>query len=244
MLPDDPRCVFSSQVEPEALREILRALDPKEITELGCRVIKQPGACALCVANDDCNKVPMHNHCFPAETHVMASGVKRAYRRWYEGEMVEMTTSGDVLRGTPNHPILTERGWVALGGLDKNDHVVSDPSHQSVPNSQNIPIGEIFDSAAGHRHSAMGQRAEFHGDGFDGEVVTVTNDAVTLGRSLDGLAGMVKLDQVVKVRRFPFKGDVYNLETVSGWYVANNILVKNCRCKPEFFLMRDYIEAE
>jgi hypothetical protein len=63
MLPDDPRCVFSSQVEPEALQEILRALDPKEITELGCRVIKQPGACALCVANDDCNKVPMHNHC-------------------------------------------------------------------------------------------------------------------------------------------------------------------------------------
>jgi hypothetical protein len=47
---------------------------------------------------------------------------------------------------------------------------------------------------------------------------------------LDRFPGDVILDPVVSVRRYPFAGHVYNLQTVSGWYIANGILAHNCRC--------------
>ena len=43
-------------------------------------------------------------------------------------------------------------------------------------------------------------------------------------------AGLVQFDQVQGIRRIQFKGHVYNLETASGWYIANNIITHNCRC--------------
>jgi hypothetical protein len=45
------------------------------------------------------------------------------------------------------------------------------------------------------------------------------------------LSGLVALDEVIAVRRFPFAGHVYNLETSGGWYIANGIIVHNCRCR-------------
>jgi len=55
-------------------------------------------------------------------------------------------------------------------------------------------------------------------------------DAKTAGELLDGLAGLIALDQVVKVERHDFSGHVYNLQTGGGWYTANTIVVHNCRC--------------
>ena len=40
----------------------------------------------------------------------------------------------------------------------------------------------------------------------------------------------ILLDQVVSVERIAFVGHVYNLETLSGWYVAEGIVSHNCRC--------------
>jgi hypothetical protein len=50
----------------------------------------------------------------------------------------------------------------------------------------------------------------------------------------DRRAGAVALDQVVRIRRRPWSGHVYNLETVAGWYVANGLIVHNCRCTTEY----------
>jgi hypothetical protein len=47
---------------------------------------------------------------------------------------------------------------------------------------------------------------------------------------LDGAAGEVFADQIVRVDRVRFKGHVYNLETVTGAYVAGGIITHNCRC--------------
>lgn len=38
------------------------------------------------------------------------------------------------------------------------------------------------------------------------------------------------LAKVVKVERFIFTGHVFNLDTGVGWYIANGITVRNCRC--------------
>lgn len=40
-----------------------------------------------------------------------------------------------------------------------------------------------------------------------------------------------KLDAVLNIRRRRFSGHVYNLETSKGWFVANGIITKNCRCR-------------
>lgn len=50
------------------------------------------------------------------------------------------------------------------------------------------------------------------------------------GRDLyDALAGEVTLDEIVHIDVSDFAGHVYNLETGSGWYHANSIIVHNCR---------------
>lgn len=41
------------------------------------------------------------------------------------------------------------------------------------------------------------------------------------------------LDVVTVVSRSPFRGHVYNLQTTTGWYVANGIITHNCRCFPK-----------
>lgn len=63
-------------------------------------------------------------NCFPAGT-LVSGEIVGATRHWYEGDLVEIATrGGHKLAGTPNHPILTSRGWVALGALNEGDDVV------------------------------------------------------------------------------------------------------------------------
>lgn len=62
---DDPDCYFPIQMT--NVDEILELLHPDRLLEHGCRVIKRPGCCALCAANEDCRRIPMHVrcHCVP-----------------------------------------------------------------------------------------------------------------------------------------------------------------------------------
>lgn len=46
----------------------------------------------------------------------------------------------------------------------------------------------------------------------------------------DALAVLVSLAKVTQVDRFVFRGHVFNLDTGVGWYIANGIALKNCRC--------------
>lgn len=63
-------------------------------------------------------------------------------------------------------------------------------------------------------------------------------DAVD-GRKLAlSLAGQVTTDDVVDIGRREFAGHVFNLQTGGGWYVAESILVSNCRHK-----LREYIHG-
>ena len=59
-------------------------------------------------------------------------------------------------------------------------------------------------------------------------------DAELGSQLLDGNAGLIEFDKIVSVRRYPFSGHVYNLETEEGWYAASGLIVHNCRCWIEF----------
>lgn len=118
-------------------------------------------------------------NCFPGDTFVTAENVQAATKRWYEGELVEIETSlGYKLSGTPNHPILTSRGWVALGLLQKGDSIIcgtftkkmalSHPDVNYVP----APLSQVYDTIAstGIMERVVGVDVDFHGDGMDTDV--------------------------------------------------------------------------
>lgn len=269
---------------------------------------------------------PLHPRCFPAEQLVEAIGIRRIYRRWYVGPMVKVwTAAGQEFTSTPNHPILTDAGWVAAGLLDEGDSLVHCTLGQNRvalinPDVERGPtqIGELFDTAAttGLKQRIRGRSTQFHGDGRDGEVEIITIDrklldwiesssleqdeekiftptgvgetlsgterladlagvgmgggrercsfvgscpvhsnkhgftAVTrldisfeqtatddgttdpkgIGQRLFRFAGEITSDKVIRVERVAFHDWVYNLESVDGWYIADCIIVGNCRC--------------
>lgn len=69
---DDPECYFPIRVV--GLDDALESINPEAFSELACRVIKRPDCCALCAANEDCRRIPLHVrcHCVP-EFYVMAA---------------------------------------------------------------------------------------------------------------------------------------------------------------------------
>lgn len=123
-------------------------------------------------------------NCFPGETRVMARGVRRIFRRWYSGDLVEIrTTLGHHLTGTPNHPVLTPEGWIALGALDEGGHVFSggrlDPLLGAHRDDDDAPptLEQVFRlSSGGDRALHVGSPLDFHGDGQGHEVDVVSVD--------------------------------------------------------------------
>ena len=121
-------------------------------------------------------------YCFVGETLVESqTAIEKAYSREYSGPLVTIrTATGNELTGTPNHPILTDYGWVALGLLNEGDYVISravveevgvgDPDVQNQP----APIAEVARALTlangSDTERVMGLDMDFHGDGGNGYV--------------------------------------------------------------------------
>lgn len=69
---------------------------------------------------------PAHFQCYPGYSNLQAIGKLQAvYRRWYKGQLVVFkTASGPDKSVTPNHPVLTLRGWVPANGLVIGDKII------------------------------------------------------------------------------------------------------------------------
>src|SRR5499427_9450775 len=146
--------------------------------------------------------IRIHNviSCFPGDTVVEARGVQRGYRRWYEGDVITVETRAGVLTGTPNHPVLTQQGWVALGELHGDDYLVRgafsewvsrrDPDVEHRP----APFTQMYEAMAGVTRRVVGCAVDFHGDGGNGDV-----DVVALHRVLrrDAADPITELDEEV-----------------------------------------------
>ncbi len=129
---------------------------------------------------------PAHpNCCLPGTVVAPGGRISAQFTRWFEGEVVTISTTRNDLTVTPNHPILTQRGWVAAGALEVGDHVfeTADPAAASAavdPHDHNMParIEEVAAAllmAGGRATRGMPAPTEaFHGDGIpDGEVDVV-----------------------------------------------------------------------
>ena len=133
-------------------------------------------------------------YCFPGDTLIhFADNVEVAYRRWYSGELTEIVTaSGKTLRATPNHPIMTTNGFVAIGSLQKGDSVIEVSEEcigvfQRESNCDNATplISDIFCASRlfGRSEIISGQSQQFHGDGTDYDVdIVYPTRPLTFGR--------------------------------------------------------------
>jgi len=196
-------------------------------------IVRAAGACKRCRQNQDPAAIPVHMQCFPAGTVVSGPKAVASVTRWYSGELVEIETrSGAVLASTPNHPILTVQGWVPMGLLEQGDQVVSQGGSE-----RSALIEDVASSVGEHSMEVAVTDESFHGDGTGSRRATVTTLDCPVGdctadASAIGL-GEYSADQIVKVRRYPFSGYVYNLETGCGWYLASSVVVHNCNCRVE-----------
>lgn len=132
---------------------------------------------------DEITKPGEEVYCLPGDSRIpFADGVEVAYRRWYSGELTEIVmTSGKTLRATPNHPVMTPNGWVAIGLLKEGDDVIeaAEQDIKSWKHNQGdaIPtIAQIFDAVRGLGVAQVvgGRREQFHGDGSEGDIDVVS----------------------------------------------------------------------
>jgi len=178
----------------------------------------------------------LHWNCFPAGTLVTSSSPIRAVmKRWFDGDLIIINTAGGRLVScTPNHPILTTRGWVAAEQIDRLDQVVCDGGSQWVAcgddDSDDMPariedVTEAFLASSGMVSMEVPVSAPyFHGDGAGSDVAVVGADRGLLvaretssTKHLDQL-GLVSGDSLtaVPVARFGAFGALLNASFAAG----------------------------
>ena len=122
----------------------------------------------------------VRTECLVGDTRVSGAMVRAVHRRAYSGPVVEIVTAGGrKFTTTPNHPMLTRRGWVGSGSLSEGDDLVCDGRQEDFGTTSDedvaarpTTIGEIFDSIAtvGFGERVRTAQPDFHGDGMDGNV--------------------------------------------------------------------------
>lgn len=167
------------------------------------RVLSGSENCALCVIASTQryhvgNLMPIHPGCVPGDSTVSIPAGDRGSagtfawrelqavsRRLFKGELVEfVTASGDRVRVTPNHPVLTGKGWLPAHLLSKGDAVFRSGSRERVigggPDVHQGPVlaQDVFDAARMTFPLVCVPLAteDFHADGADGEVEIVYTD--------------------------------------------------------------------
>ncbi|MFI2664871.1 hypothetical protein [Micromonospora carbonacea] len=132
-----------------------------------------------------------HPRCLPAGVVVSGPATLAATRRWYQGELVVLTTaSGQELPITGNHPVLTDRGWLPANFIEEGDHVVRSTFAQgasalTVPDEDQVPsrVEDLWRPGGVMPLLQMPTAAEdFHGDGGHGDVDVVLTDRLLRDR--------------------------------------------------------------
>jgi hypothetical protein len=136
--------------------------------------------------------------CLAPSTEILyAVGISSVSRRHYDGPCLKIVTATAPERPlviTPNHPVLTARGWVSAQTLDVEDDLIELVQQyvrpgMGIDDEDHRPptIAEIFDTAAKAWgiHSERDSSLQFHGDGTPDGNIDIVRPARLLSFSVD-----------------------------------------------------------
>jgi hypothetical protein len=127
---------------------------------------------------------------------------RKFFKRSFTGELTRLVTGmGSTIEATGNHPVLTQRGWIAIKDVNLADYVVKIRDQQinrhEFNNQQSVPsIGKIFEALSiifGIEVIAPASIAQFHGDATNNEV-----DIITVQCFLPDEINIIELQQFFK----------------------------------------------
>ena len=188
---------------------------------------------------DEPPDVPAHPHCFPGDVKLFpTSGVRAVSRRRYRGLLLTIhCLSGRVVRCTPNHPLLAvDKGWCAAYRLQGGDRLICSAGMEEGGTGESWWVEQPGITA----DRVVQTREMYHGDGTPGEEGFLRGLADTMSPFAGPL--LTYPDLITSVTDEDWEGQVYNLETEAGWYLANGVVSKNCRCYPETHIQGDPME--
>ena len=139
-----------------------------------------------------------HANCVLGDTVLQTPDLENVQRAYYSGPIVKIVTAfGRELSVTPNHIVLTPRGWVAAKNLTNADSVISynvgeESTSEVNPNDNKSPasiekIFAAFVESGGMMSVSMPSTAEdFKGDGLgvQGKIDIISADSL-LGSDID-----------------------------------------------------------
>jgi hypothetical protein len=122
-------------------------------------------------------------NCFVGSTKVsLDSGARKLIRSGYTGKVVSLFAGAVNFTATPNHPILTQRGWIAAGDIKRGDYIVQVVSKSGIMGENKNHDIPTFDDAfaafalRGKAQLFTGSSFDFYGDVPDGNVDVIPID--------------------------------------------------------------------
>lgn len=181
-------------------------------------------------------------NCFPGETPLSdAEGVKKLWRRWYRGELSVLSTEGGkTIKATPNHPVLTQRGWIGIKEVRSGDYLFERLDERGGAIKENVQgaypsFSEVFDAASSYivPSTSAGSLLQFHGDGADLEIETIDFEGV-LPNIIDPIEIKKFFEFLFPVANHVIKGvvsDGFNAtyNALSGLFCAPKSIVGSAR---------------
>ncbi len=162
---------------------------------------------------------------FNGDVHVVGSYGELGL--WRESDLAKSVDERDFSRAYSEHALVAGLGslyagcdcdWTPLGCSPGSGALALDESSIGLYPRPLDPLlfgrASQFDVGVHQKSSDCGSR-----------------HAMFLRKLVDAGAGAIRRDKVIRIRRFPFAGHVYDLHSTTGWILANGIVTSNCRCQ-------------
>lgn len=122
-------------------------------------------------------------NCFTGDTEVsLAQGCRRIFRAAYNGKFSIICTPSDTFRVTPNHPILTRRGWLPANQIERGDYLITVQNRLIGEECSRVSFEDLFSSFGINATTLRNGLVDFHGD----RIVNDNVDVVALDDLLPG----------------------------------------------------------
>jgi len=176
-------------------------------------------------------------NCVAESTVIESNGIQAITKSYYAGKLITIKTrSGIQLTASPNHPILTDKGWVGIGTLDKGDNIlICDIGKDFVsiinPNKNDVPatIGSLFDFSeiVLPKQRVSCSNVNFHGDVPDGDIEIVSSPRLLKNRGIVMILKIIKniLLKFSDLKEATLSGQsmIYKLAILGGAFPASYI---------------------